>query len=140
MRWGIVADDNDEVRNTVKAQIRVAASEYWEFFCSHSGLMVRSNHQNSSHRAVWRGGGVLSSYQPGVKVGVGQEIHRWWTVILWTIGAGFQVLPGPTYNDMIKTEFPIFCDLKTNESRFFHSCDTVAPTSAGTWRTPRIPF
>jgi hypothetical protein len=28
MRWGIVADDNDEVRNTVKAQIRVAASEY----------------------------------------------------------------------------------------------------------------
>jgi hypothetical protein len=71
-RWD-VEDGDDKVKTTVKPQIHVAVNEYWGTFCLHSVFIVRSDHQNFSHRAV----GGWMWFSPDISLCGGGAGNRW---------------------------------------------------------------
>jgi hypothetical protein len=81
-------------------------SENWRTFHLDSVFIVRSDHQNFSHRAVGEGEVVFTSHQSR-KGGVGQEIDGHPGIIDTVLG--FQVPARPINTDKSKPDFQLFC-------------------------------
>ncbi len=132
LRGDIVADVDDEVRTTVSHRSMWQTSEYWRIFCLNSEFIVRSEHQNYSHRTVGRGRGIGSLLiSARWKVRGGREINGHCWIIdrrYWISDSGQTFIQ---WNNQTWLSIILWLEMTKNSCFSMHPGDTLTPCKIG---------